>query len=74
MGFICEVLFLRNLRDVDKLANFNSEATLFSHLASIVNVLSIQLFKPHNTRTCPTTVLPLHVATPKGSWRFRVSR
>ena len=30
---------------------------------STVNVLSIQSFKPHNTRTCPTTVMPLHVAT-----------
>ena len=30
----------------------------------------IQSFKPHDsyTRMCPTTVVPLHVATAKGSW------
>ena len=37
----------------------------FSFSFSTVNVLSsyvaIQLFKPHNTCTCPTTVVPLHV-------------
>ena len=33
---------------------------LFSFSFSTVNVLSIQSFKPH---TCPTTVVPLHVAS-----------
>ena len=33
---------------------------LFSLSFSTVNVLSIQSFKPH---TCPTTVVPLHVAS-----------
>ena len=51
------------MQGVDELANFNSEANLtslqililkatLSFSFSTVNVL----FKPHNTRTCPTTV------------------
>ena len=57
---------MQNLQDVDKLANFNSKTlnSFLSHLASTINILSIQLFKPHKTRTCPTTVMLLHVATP----------